>query len=1032
MFRRILVVALAAVVLAWPAAAQEQSASIQGVVKDAQGGVLPGVTVEARSVEGAITSTVTDGAGKYRFPSLLPGKYVVTALLASFKSERVENLELLLGQIKSVDFMMQLAGVSEEVVVRAETPLVDTRQSARATSIAREQIDLLPKGRDYISLVTQAPGANRETKSDGLMIDGATTSENRYIVDGAETTNLVLGGSNKMVLPDFVEEVQVKSSGYTAEYGGATGGVINVITKSGTNTMKGSALFYLESTGLLGSAPAAYQVGNPTLRLNLSDANLAEYITYPKDSYTRIEPGFSLGGPLLTNRAWFYAAYQPTFERVRRTVTYVADKSTQESATRNMPSQFLSVNMTSQLGSSLRTRLAYNNSWARTDMVGTQKGLPAADGSDVPGLNYNFGTTQPNFSLSGQADWVVRPDLFVSARAGYFSADQKTYGIPTTPRFLWRRATINMPGVPASLQKTSNAVNVPSNSAIDFDKQQRLSFQVDSTWYARFGGDHAIKGGFQLDRLANDVNSYETGPYAQLYYAVDGSQRYSGQAGAFGWYRFRVALPTGTSRGFSTTGKVATNNIGLFIQDAWTISNRLTVNLGLRTETERVDPFQPGLDLLTGLPAAGTGGMNAIKFGLKDKLAPRVGAAWDVLGDGKWKTYASWGIFYDIFKFQLTRGSLGGDKWQEYFYTLETPDWTTLLDPVGQGGCPPACPASMGTRIAGPFDYRAPGAVDPAIKPMRSQEASVGVEHQLSSVTAVSARYVRKWLDRAVDDIGQWSPDGEAYVIGNPGFGMRTLACGFNENCPSPVVPLPKAQRTYDAIELAFTKNFSHGYYARLSYLWSRLYGNYSGLDQTDENGRTSPNTGRLYDYSLQSFDGHGYDVEGPLATDRPNQVKAQVIYQAPFGSTLGLNFYVATGIPKTRELAVITGSGYPMFYMGRGSDGRLPTYSQTDLVAQHEIKLGGNRRVQVSFNILNLFDQRVATNYYPTENAQGKYVNFDEPAFYRHQVDVGALRATTPGWRADPRFMLEGASINNTPGYQLPRQARLGLRFLF
>jgi Carboxypeptidase regulatory-like domain len=185
----ILGVLVAAALIAVPSSAQEQSASIQGLVKDSQGGVLPGVTVDARNAQGAVASTVADDRGAYRFPSLLPGKYDVTAQLASFNTYKVEGVELLLGQMKTVDFTLQLAGVAEEVVVKGEAPLVDTRQSAGATSIAREQIDLLPKGRDFTSLVTQAPGANSEGKSNGLMIDGATASENRYIVDGAETSN---------------------------------------------------------------------------------------------------------------------------------------------------------------------------------------------------------------------------------------------------------------------------------------------------------------------------------------------------------------------------------------------------------------------------------------------------------------------------------------------------------------------------------------------------------------------------------------------------------------------------------------------------------------------------------------------------------------------------------------------------------------------------------------------------------------------------------------------------------------------------
>jgi hypothetical protein len=379
----------------------------------------------------------------------------------------------------------------------------------------------------------------------------------------------------------------------------------------------------------------------------------------------------------------------------------------------------------------------------------------------------------------------------------------------------------------------------------------------------------------------------------------------------------------------------------------------------------------------------------------------------------------------------LSRGSFGGDKWMEYWYTLETPDWTTLLDPVGQGGCPPACPASMGTLIRGPFDYRAPGAVDPDIQPMRSQEMSAGLEHQLSAVAALSARYVHKQVDRAVEDTGSFTESGEVSVIANPGFGMTQVACGPDLGCAQPVA-LPTATRLYNAVELAFTKNLSRNYYLRVSYLWSRLYGNYAGLDQTDENGRTSPNTGRLYDYPLQSFDGRGHEVEGRLATDRPHQVKAQFIYQFPFGTTVGTNFYVASGIPKTREIAVINGSNYPMFYMGRGSDGRMPTYSQADLVAEHEFRLGANRRFQVSLNVLNVLNQRVATNYWPTENASGKSLDFNEAAFYAHQVDVASLKATTPGWAADPRFMQEGATVSTTAGYQMPREVRVGFRFLF
>ena len=134
-------------------------------------------------------------------------------------------------------------------------------------------VTLLPKGRDFTSLVTQAPGANSESKLGGLSIDGASAGENRYIIDGIETTNLQSGISGKNVIADFVEEIQVKSSGYTAEFGGATGGVINVITKSGTNDWHGNVGLQYQGDKLQGQP-------TPTLRLNLTDSTKAEYVKF--------------------------------------------------------------------------------------------------------------------------------------------------------------------------------------------------------------------------------------------------------------------------------------------------------------------------------------------------------------------------------------------------------------------------------------------------------------------------------------------------------------------------------------------------------------------------------------------------------------------------------------------------------------------------------------------------------------------------------------------------------------------------------
>jgi hypothetical protein len=445
MRKSLLGVVIAALLCAWPAAAQEQRGSIEGVVRDAQGGVLPGATVEAKSDSGAVVTTVTDSTGTYRFPALAPGTYEITATLAGFTGVKYEKVEVLLGQIKKADFALSVGGVAESIQVTAESPLVDVKQSARATSIRAEQLELIPKGRDFSSIVTQAAGANNEQRLGGISIDGASAGENRFIVDGVETTDLQSGTSGKQVIADFIEEVQVKSSGYTAEYGGATGGVINVVTKSGTNQFRGTGLFYWEGSALSGgryvfntgttigdfggSTGAAPQAagGRSTLRLNPS-TNQAEYVDYPEDDSYRMEPGFGVGGPIMRDRMWFYAAYQPTFIKHQRTVELLAGQSvdSEQKDTRH----FLTANQTAQVSDKLRTRVAFNNSFRKRDGL-----LANLDGTDPVGAPYGLVREYPNWSLSGSADYVARPNVYFGVRAGYYFSDIRDSNFPDQPRF---------------------------------------------------------------------------------------------------------------------------------------------------------------------------------------------------------------------------------------------------------------------------------------------------------------------------------------------------------------------------------------------------------------------------------------------------------------------------------------------------------------------------------------------------------------------------------------------------------------------
>ncbi len=902
--------------------------------------------------------------------------------------------------------------MSEKVQVTGEPPLIDVTQSGRQTNIRAEQIDLLPHNRDFTSLVTQAAGVNYEVKSgQGITIDGASSAENRYVVDGIETTDLVHGQSGMKVLADFVEEVQVKSTGYSAEFGGSTGGVINVITKSGGDKFSGAATLNWQ-----GSAVQAQS--NPTLRTKLTNANQAEYITYPKDSYNRTEPGFGIGGPIVKSKAWFYGAYQPSLISTDRTVTPSTSGNTNMTVNfdRNQTDryQYIVASQTTQFTDKLRTRVAFNNSY-RT-LTGL---LPSLNGTDNPTTNYDKGEKHPNWSLTATADYAARPNFLISARGGRYLADEHDFGVPDTPRFVFSGSNIGVAGVPTSEQHPNGYSNILSNNAVTQDTQVRNFFQVDATYYGHALGEHEIKGGVQIDRRSEDIVS---GNLANVVTLNWGSQYDPAKPqGIYGYYQVtsNAVLP---KQGFITQGNVNSNLTGLFIQDAWRVNRKLTINLGVRTENENVPAFISGSTNLLGA--------NPINFSMADKIAPRAGFAYDLKGDGRTKVYGSWGMFYDIFKLELPQGSFGGQKWIEYYYTLDNPNFEQL---VTGSNCPPACPGTFLDSVDERLPSLNPGDVQNGLKPMRSQELSFGFEHQLANSMAFSARFVHKQLDRGIEDTGDILGTDEHYIISNPGEGLTktfSVVNGASTYIPdgTGTYTEPKPKRIYNALEVALEKRLSNNWSFYGSYTLSRLHGNYPGLAESDETTgtpRSDPNVGRSFDYPIEAFDGRGNPIDGPLPTDRTHQVKLNAIYQFKWGTSIGVNEFIFSGTPITRNAPVLTGHAYPLFYLGRGSDGRTPALSFTDIVVQHDFNFGANKHFVLLANVLNLFNQGAAIDIWPNMRRTGSALNFNESAFYAGQVNIQSLIDAGGFTSPDPRFLQPFR-------YQDQRQARFAVKFLF
>jgi hypothetical protein len=405
-----------------------------------------------------------------------------------------------------------------------------------------------------------------------------------------------------------------------------------------------------------------------------------------------------------------------------------------------------------------------------------------------------------------------------------------------------------------------------------------------------------------------------------------------------------------------------------------------------------------------------------LNFGWGDKIAPRLGGAYDLLHNGKIKVYASYGKFFDIMKLGLTRGSFGSDYWHQCVYALDTTNYTSIVPTLTTGaGCPASGPApgvTSGFRFIENVDFRATKADprDPAIqanmKPVQNHEIVAGVDWALSPTMSFETRYSRKRLDNTIEDMS--ITDNLGFYIGNPGTTFADVlhrpvvipdnngnnyldTTPFCAECPGPVAPI----RDYDGLEFRLTKQAGARWFGTVSYTWSSLHGNYAGLTNTDptdgNGGRHSPNNGRAFDLPTMTYLPSGKIDDGPLSTDRPNTAKVYGTYRLPWlgqETVFGLGQYFYQGTPISACLPVVGTSSACQWAAGRGNvpilsrdpatgnilqsgidnNARTAPYLQTDFQLTHEIKMSKtheNYRLRLGGNVSNLFNQHTATAYY-------------------------------------------------------------------
>jgi hypothetical protein len=1008
---------------------QEQKGEVIGTVVLEDGSAIPGVAVECEGT-GLVgkKTTVTSETGAFRFAALPPGTYDFTFILEGFKTVKRTGIKVAIGRTYKLDVVMETGAIRQEIVVTGKSPVIDVRKSASAVNISKEIFAKLPKGRDFMTIVTQTAGLNFESEFQdgterangeygaGVSFDGASASENTFYVDGVDTTRLFNGKAGEGVNFDFIEEVQVKSSGYAAEYGGSMGGVISVITRSGGNEYHGQLAAYYDGSVLSGA-------NRQSLRINPFNPNLAEYVTYPKDKMNRFEPGFGIGGYIIKDKLWFFGSFMPKFQTTERNGNNwpVPDRTTRVSPstifaglTHSSGSNIFSRKDTTYAGSLKLTGQIANN--LRVSVSGTVdyakwKGeLPAVDGSGNVAKNYKiFGYNTPRFTIGGNIDYTLGNNLMINASAGYYKADNKQLVGPTEPRYYFLRSNANVPGVDPNNVRARGWNNYSDADGYQTRKtiENKLTGTFDLTYYANLGGEHVFKAGVQMVRVGVDKDSAYPYNYFRFYWGdnYEHSDTHTRDT-TLGYIEVRSP--------FGVKAKVHSVRWAAYLQDSWTISDKFTLNVGARVEKEDIPAFAPGYP-------------PPVSFNFFDKFAPRVGFAYDIFGDSSLKIFGSFGIYYDVMKLEAAEGSYGGFKWLSHYYDIVNSDWYNTYKetthPQTGGLYGGEYYETRNWRVVS-FDSTQP-TDDPDsslnMKPYQKNEFTFGVQKTLTEDWTVSGRFLYNYIVNAIEDIGVLIGGSENYYNGNPG--SKWIQMKYNEAQAADTMPdgikATKAVRRYTSVTLNLDRKFKNNWLGGFSYTWSRLYGNFAGLASSDEHGRKSPSVERYFDGWFLTYNQKGEDYLGLLATDRPHQFKVYGAYTFDFGMTVGLNAYAMTGTPLQTEVYLNDMQGF--YPLGRGNYGRNPFLWQIDLYAEYNLKLSDKYTLNFNVNVTNITNNDIAQRTYMLYN--DAKINLPEEQLLEGWDYITVVAAR--GAHLDPQYTKQYRFMDSIA-------ARIGVKFLF
>jgi outer membrane receptor protein involved in Fe transport len=1056
--------AVAGLLLGAVGTAQAQDSTtgaVRGQVRDqATGEAVIGATVVASgpALQGT-QATITDETGGYDVANLPPGTYQVVIYYADAQFSRT-NVLIQLGKVAKVNININTkAQAGETIVIEGRAPLIDQNSTKTGSTVTRDYTDNVPTGRTFGAVLGAAAGSQDDFY--GTSLSGSTSVENTYIVEGINTTDPGYGLISTNLPNEFIQETEVITGGYNAEYGRSTGGVINVITKSGSNEFHGSVFGYWTPGALVANERPSPRAGSSIDR----EDNL-------KNTF---DMGAEIGGPIVKDRLWFHAGFNPSFTstdvtRILKTqvdqdgdgnpdvdqngFTVLDEIERYKAFQEKKNTYYYSAKLTGAVTPDHQGSIAILGSPSAEDRYGdgttTVSGTPSAiaaqydrnildtsakwtskfldNKTQVDAVaGYHLDNWVQNAGVEGGDSNQVRHDARLLPEFASFE-DQFFRGVPD-------QCIDGGPDDPYPMIDNCPAPNYRTGGlAFNEDtKSTRISGLLSVTERVQALGHHVVKAGADIEQQGFlDSRYYPGGAFyrerAAGYWTINRFETpdangtlpcgidYNGDG-------MQEATCRGIDDGDELSADTHTRNYGAYLQDSWSILPNLTLNAGVRWEQQTLfvaDDIQGKLSPTTGqrIPKEA--------FKLNNMLAPRLGLVYDWTQEGRSKVFGHWGRFYESIPMDINSRAYGGE--------------VTNINYVDGAACDPFDPVATCDETGGLLANVNYGGgeelVSPGIGAQYLDEFVVGGEYEVLPDLKLGVAWTRRDLGRVIEDV---STDGAAtYIIANPGDVDRSSIADLREqamatdneadaaflrykaNAFEGVGIFDKPKRTYNAVVVSAERRFTKSFFLSASYTYSQNRGNYPGLFSQETN-QLDPNLTSMYD--LPELMANRY---GDLGSDRPHLVKLDGFYRLD-ASEIGF-FTFGASIRGQSGLPVNTLGSHPYYGDGesylveRGAGGRMGLTTRFDTHVAYGHSLTSGTRVEAFVDVFNLFNQQ-------PELGVDELYTYDSlnPIVGGNKTDLSHAKALF-----ENRVITKNPNFGNTNDRQNPLSARFGLRLLF